>query len=52
MVPAVVALFVSMAFTLFAIDHQEAAKIAAIPLGVIVLALLAASAIAGRGKTR
>lgn len=52
MLPAVIALFVSMAFTIFAIDHPDIARVAALPLGLIVVGLLIVSALRSRGKTQ
>lgn len=50
--PALVALLVSMAFTLLAIDHPDVARIAAFPLGAIVIVLLIASARRARRMQR
>ena len=52
MLPAVIALFVSMAFTLLAIDHPDIARASALPLGIVVISLLIVSALRSRGKTQ
>lgn len=52
MIPALLALFVSMAFTLYAIKHPDTASLIALPLGIIVIVLLLASAMTSRGKAR
>lgn len=40
-VPALLALLVSMAFTLFAVNYPDAATVAAAPVAVLAIVLLA-----------
>lgn len=51
MLPALLALLLSMLFTLFAVNHPTIARWAALPVALVVLVLLIASAANTRRKT-